>query len=75
MEYTCACGVIVKFNTRKMRYTTNSQNIVTLNNSDLKVYVVDFACILYIYYMYSVHLLHVMYIYYMYSVFWSIVVM
>ena len=25
-----------KFNTRKMRYTANSQNIVTLNNSDLR---------------------------------------
>ena len=35
--YTCACGESVKFNTRKMRHTTNSQNIVTLNNSDLKV--------------------------------------
>ena len=26
-----------KFNTRKMRYTANLQNIVTINNSDLKV--------------------------------------
>ena len=34
---TCACGVSAKFNTRKMRYTANSQNIVTINNSDLKV--------------------------------------
>ena len=27
---TCACSVSVKFNTRKMCYTTNSQNIVTI---------------------------------------------
>ena len=31
---TCACDVSAKFNTRKMRYTANSQNIVTINNSD-----------------------------------------
>ena len=36
-DTACACGESVKFNTRKMRHTTNSQNIVTLNNSDLKV--------------------------------------